>query len=334
MSVSLSIEARHGDQLIGQYAFTSADHRLVKIGSIATANVPLQDPEVNRLHAAIELSDDQAVLKDLGTNTGTFLNGERVTRRRIQDGDAVTVGQTTLTVRVRIADAAAAKGPSPTLVGELANMDQSQIRRVRAFVSSLRPGGGSPRPVEVERRPVEVSRRQKPPSKFNTRVLLAALKRDRGRNRASVVGIAVLCVSAVVVFMVTTNRAAHRRHAHLEALGTAPRVPEQPAPLAQTVAHEAQPPATPPVVREPTPPAAPAIIESVHPAPAQHYTVRRGDSLGRIAKKLFGDEKYAQELYAANRDKLRDPSKIDVGMVLTVPVIEREAHPVRGRGAQ
>lgn len=333
MSVSLSIEARHGEQLIGQYAFTSGDHRLVKIGSVATANVPLQDPEVNRLHAAIELSDDEAVLKDLGTNSGTFLNGERITRRRIQDGDVIKIGQTTLLVRIRIADAVAATGPSPTLVNELAGMDKSQIRRVRAFVSSLRPGGGSPRPVEVERRPVEASRRQKPPSRFNTRVLLAALRRDRSRSRAAVLGVGLLCVSAVVAMIVTTNRAAHRRHAHLEALGNAPRAPEQPTPAVLPFTPAAAP-ATPEPVRAAPEPVRPAP-EPVRPAiaPVQHYTVRRGDSLGRIAKKLFGDEKYAQELFAANRDKLRDPSKIDVGMVLSVPAIEHEppGHPTRGR---
>jgi pSer/pThr/pTyr-binding forkhead associated (FHA) protein len=37
------------------------------------------------------------VLKDLGSTNGTKVNGQRVSERELQDGDALTFGETTLT---------------------------------------------------------------------------------------------------------------------------------------------------------------------------------------------------------------------------------------------
>ncbi|MNS29678.1 LysM domain/BON superfamily protein [compost metagenome] len=49
------------------------------------------------------------------------------------------------------------------------------------------------------------------------------------------------------------------------------------------------------------------------------YQVAPGDSLYAIAKALLGSGARWRELYAANRDKLGQPSLIRVGMTLTVP---------------
>lgn len=54
----------------------------------------------------------------------------------------------------------------------------------------------------------------------------------------------------------------------------------------------------------------------------EEYVVERGDSLSVIAGKLFGDvgPNSWQRLYEANRDVIGDdPSRLEVGMVLTVP---------------
>jgi nucleoid-associated protein YgaU len=49
------------------------------------------------------------------------------------------------------------------------------------------------------------------------------------------------------------------------------------------------------------------------------YTVVSGDSLSKIAKRFYGDANAYQKIFEANRDKLTDPDRIQVGQVLTIP---------------
>ena len=50
------------------------------------------------------------------------------------------------------------------------------------------------------------------------------------------------------------------------------------------------------------------------------YTVQSGDSLSKIAKKLYGDANSWHKLYEANKDKIGDnPDLIRLGQRLTVP---------------
>ncbi|MFY9610750.1 MAG: LysM peptidoglycan-binding domain-containing protein [Blastocatellia bacterium] len=51
----------------------------------------------------------------------------------------------------------------------------------------------------------------------------------------------------------------------------------------------------------------------------QTYTVKAGDTLSKISKQFYGDANEYMRIFYANRDKLRDPDKIQVGQQLTVP---------------
>ncbi len=57
------------------------------------------DPEVSRLHAELVQRAGEWLLADEGVSqNGTYVNGLRLEgRRRLRDGDAITVGRTTLT---------------------------------------------------------------------------------------------------------------------------------------------------------------------------------------------------------------------------------------------
>ncbi len=50
----------------------------------------------------------------------------------------------------------------------------------------------------------------------------------------------------------------------------------------------------------------------------QTYTVKSGDTLSAISKQLYGDANEYMRIFYANRDKLNDPDKIQVGQQLTV----------------
>ncbi|MDA0182216.1 trypsin-like peptidase domain-containing protein [Solirubrobacter phytolaccae] len=58
------------------------------------------DPELSRRHARIQATPDGGIeIEDLGSTNGTYVNNERVTtRRRLQAGDVVELGQTKLNV--------------------------------------------------------------------------------------------------------------------------------------------------------------------------------------------------------------------------------------------
>jgi LysM repeat protein len=63
-------------------------------------------------------------------------------------------------------------------------------------------------------------------------------------------------------------------------------------------------------------------IDSSLPAPAaeaQTYTVQSGDTLSKISKQFYGDAGQYMKIFEANKDKLKDPDKIQVGQNLTIP---------------
>jgi nucleoid-associated protein YgaU len=55
-------------------------------------------------------------------------------------------------------------------------------------------------------------------------------------------------------------------------------------------------------------------------APGQRtYTVKKGDSLSKIAKAHYGDAREWPRIFEANRDRIKNPDLIQPGWVLTIP---------------
>ena len=51
----------------------------------------------------------------------------------------------------------------------------------------------------------------------------------------------------------------------------------------------------------------------------QTYEVKSGDNLSKISKQFYGDANEYMRIFYANRDKLNDPDKIQVGQKLNIP---------------
>ncbi|MEU1677193.1 FtsK/SpoIIIE domain-containing protein [Streptomyces roseifaciens] len=84
----------------------------VHVGRSATADIPLDDPDVSRLHCAVVLHDDGTVtLRDLGSTNGTALAGEPVGEEpvRFPAGELLRVGESVLSLH-------AADGASPRVL--------------------------------------------------------------------------------------------------------------------------------------------------------------------------------------------------------------------------
>jgi len=59
------------------------------------------------------------------------------------------------------------------------------------------------------------------------------------------------------------------------------------------------------------------------PAPAMSsrhiYTVKAGDSLSKIAQHFYGNASDYMRIFDANKDKLRDPNRVEIGQQLVIP---------------
>jgi nucleoid-associated protein YgaU len=55
----------------------------------------------------------------------------------------------------------------------------------------------------------------------------------------------------------------------------------------------------------------------------ESYTIQAGDTLSKISKHYYGDANEYMRIFYANRDKLRDPDKIQVGQQLVIPPADK-----------
>jgi predicted component of type VI protein secretion system len=88
------------------------DHAVV-LGRLPTCAIPIQEASVSREHAKIFLRDERYLLVDLNSANGTFVNGKRVTRAELADGDEVTLGSARLVFENGVAPSAPPAAPAP-----------------------------------------------------------------------------------------------------------------------------------------------------------------------------------------------------------------------------
>jgi len=100
---------------------------------------------------------------------------------------------------------------------------------------------------------------------------------------------------------------------------------EAPAPIPDAPPEESTPPipdapvadASTPVSEVPAEPPAPSTeYASSESAPAESYTLQSGDTLMKIAFETYADLYRWKEIYEANRDVIKDPSHLEVGVAI------------------
>src|SRR5688572_7445430 len=98
MGLSLSVQVVRAGQPPTVHHFDSDQHRTIKIGRLSSAQLKLDDPSVSRIHAVIEFSGNEPSIIDMGSTTGTLVNGARVQKVKVQSGDQIQIGQTMLSI--------------------------------------------------------------------------------------------------------------------------------------------------------------------------------------------------------------------------------------------
>jgi hypothetical protein len=64
------------------------------LGAAAKCDVCLEDSHVSDQHASLRFQDGAFTLTDLDSTNGTFVNGEKIARQELADGDRVRFGST------------------------------------------------------------------------------------------------------------------------------------------------------------------------------------------------------------------------------------------------
>lgn len=105
--VPIQFEIYDGDRLVRTEVLAESQ---IKIGKLSSSHLRIDDDDVSRMHAVIEVGGrDDVVVLDLGSSKGTFVNGAPVTRQRLRSGDTLTLGRHQVVVTISGQTAASAR---------------------------------------------------------------------------------------------------------------------------------------------------------------------------------------------------------------------------------
>ena len=76
--------------------FPIVPEKQILVGRSSDLDMVLVEDMVSRKHARIAMQADQIWIEDLGSTNGTFVNGEKIKRARLKEGDRVLIGTSIL----------------------------------------------------------------------------------------------------------------------------------------------------------------------------------------------------------------------------------------------
>jgi len=98
VSTAITFHIYEGDQHVRSATF---NQDVIKIGKLDSSHLRVDDEAVSRMHSVIEVSGPGEVyIIDLGSASGTILNGQKVNKARLESGDQLQFGNTTVVVEL------------------------------------------------------------------------------------------------------------------------------------------------------------------------------------------------------------------------------------------
>jgi hypothetical protein len=90
MAIPVTLKVFRGDNHVRTEQFT---REIIKIGRLSSAHLCLEDDRISRIHSVIEVAPDGRIsIIDMGSAEGTFVNGKRVSKGPLRDGDEIKLG--------------------------------------------------------------------------------------------------------------------------------------------------------------------------------------------------------------------------------------------------
>ena len=113
-----------------EYALSDAGEMLV--GRSGDVQIVLSEDMVSRRHARIQFDGQRITIEDLGSTNGTFVNGEKIKRADLKEGDRVLIGSSIF--KVVYADAASSV---PRRRNDDNSMGRTQARTMTGAIEEI-----------------------------------------------------------------------------------------------------------------------------------------------------------------------------------------------------
>lgn len=108
----------------------------IVIGRSSELDMVLVEDMVSRRHAKITVTGGQIFLQDLGSTNGSFVNGERIKRAKLNEGDRILVG-TSIIKLVAVDVAPALNEAKASLEDVAAGKRTSQVRTMTGSIAEI-----------------------------------------------------------------------------------------------------------------------------------------------------------------------------------------------------
>src|ERR1700742_2187157 len=107
------------------------------VGRSSDLDMVLVEDMVSRRHAKIVVDSEQVTIQDLGSTNGTFVNGERIKRASLNDGDRVLIGTSIIKLVTSDAPVAAAPPTGKKLQEVAAHRRTNQVRSMSGAIDEV-----------------------------------------------------------------------------------------------------------------------------------------------------------------------------------------------------
>ncbi|MCU0665123.1 MAG: DUF4388 domain-containing protein [Myxococcota bacterium] len=120
----------------GEYVLP--ERREIYIGRSSEIDLVLMEDMVSRKHARIWFQDTKIFIEDLGSTNGTFVNGEKITKAEVKQGDRILIGTSIMkVVEVDETSQKAQPGAQPQAAKQASGMARSTMHGGRSMTGTI-----------------------------------------------------------------------------------------------------------------------------------------------------------------------------------------------------
>ena len=116
--------------------FPLPNNKEIVVGRSSELDMVLVEDMVSRRHAKLTVTGDQIFIQDLGSTNGTFVNGEKIKRARLTEGDRILIG-TSIIKLVASDGTAASADPKAKLEDVAQGRRTSQVRTMSGSIAEI-----------------------------------------------------------------------------------------------------------------------------------------------------------------------------------------------------